>query len=154
MKKGNRYKRRLLSHKQTTRRKLSFNIDRIAIRIRRFIHKLKKVFTLEKPYTISPDGSMKMIWDFICLILVIYEMITIPLLISFEYTVSSSFSLFSTCMFVFDIMLNFNTGVYLEGKLNMERNAIIKEYFRFWFWLDFVSTFPYDIIMDESTSLV
>lgn len=95
-----------------------------------------------------------MMWDFICLLLVVYEMITIPLLISFEYEVSSVFSLISTCMFIFDIIVNFNTGVYVEGKLNMERKVILREYIRFWFWLDFLSTFPYDIIMDESTSLV
>lgn len=95
-----------------------------------------------------------MLWDLVCLFLVIYEMITIPLLISFEFEVSSTFSIISTTLFSIDILLNFNTGVYLEGKLNMERREILKDYLSFWFWIDFISTFPYDIIMDESTSLI
>ncbi|CAK69994.1 unnamed protein product (macronuclear) [Paramecium tetraurelia] len=146
----NRYKRRLLSAKHTMRRKFNFNWDRMVIRFRRFYNKIKQLVTLKQPYTFSPDGSMKMLWDLLCLLLVIYEMITIPLLISFEIELSQAFSRVSTAMFVFDILLNFNTGVYLEGKLNMERKEIFKDYISFWFWIDFISTFPYDIIMDES----
>ncbi|CAD8150179.1 unnamed protein product [Paramecium octaurelia] len=150
----NRYKRRLLSAKHTMKRKFNFNWDRMVIRFRRFYNKIKQLVTLKQPYTFSPDGSMKMLWDLLCLLLVIYEMITIPLLISFEIEISQAFSRVSTAMFVFDILLNFNTGVYLEGKLNMERKEIFKDYISFWFWIDFISTFPYDIIMDESSSLV
>ncbi|CAD8080266.1 unnamed protein product [Paramecium sonneborni] len=150
----NRYKRRLLSAKQTQKTKFSFNWDRIAIRFRRFYNKTKQLVTLKQPYTFSPDGSMKMLWDLLCLLLVIYEMITIPFLISFEIEISQIFSRVSTAIFVFDILLNFNTGVYLEGKLNICRKAILREYISFWFWIDFISTFPYDIIMDESSSLV
>lgn len=28
------------------------------------------------------------------------------------------------CMFIFDIVLNFNTGIYLKGKLEMSRKVI------------------------------
>lgn len=143
-----------MSNKQKTRRKLSMNWDRFMIRARRFYHKTSQHLILIKPYTFSPDGSLKMLWDLLCLFLVIYEMITIPLLISFEYEVSSTFSIISTTLFSIDILLNFNTGVYLEGKLNMERKEILKDYISFWFWIDFISTFPYDIIMDESSSLI
>lgn len=78
-------------------------------------------------------------------------MATIPLLISFGIELSSYMSNFSTILFFLDILLNFNTGVYIEGKLKMERNYIWKEYIKFWFWIDFLSAFPYDLIVDEST---
>ncbi|CAD8075287.1 unnamed protein product [Paramecium primaurelia] len=150
----NYYRRRLLSAKHTIKRKFSLNWHRITIRFRRFYNKIKQLVTLKKPYTFSPDGSLKMLWDLLCLLLVIYEMIAIPLMISFEIEISKSFSSISATIFIFDIVLNFNTGVYLEGKLNMDRKEIFKEYVRFWFWIDFVSTFPYDIIIDESSTLV
>lgn len=60
----------------------------------------------------------------------------------------------SFVVFAFDILLNFNTGVYLDGTLSMKRERIIKNYLSFWFWIDLISTFPYDIIIDESESLI
>ena len=36
----------------------------------------------------------------------------------------------------------------------MKREIIIKSYLSFWFWIDLISTFPYDIIIDESESLI
>jgi hyperpolarization activated cyclic nucleotide-gated potassium channel 2 len=41
--------------------------------------KIVKGLTIEKPYILSPDGSLKMIWDLICLTLVVFEMTEIPL---------------------------------------------------------------------------
>ncbi|CAK80377.1 unnamed protein product (macronuclear) [Paramecium tetraurelia] len=150
----NYYKRRLLSTKNAVKRKFSFNWKRIANKFRRLYRKAKSAVTLKQPYTFSPNSSMKMLWDLLCLLLVIYEMITVPLIIGFEIEISQLFSRISSTIFMFDILVNFNTGVFLEGKLNMNRKDILKEYMRFWFWLDFVSAFPYDIIMDESSSLV
>jgi len=57
-------------------------------------------------------------------------------------------------VFSLDILLNFNTGVYLDGILSMKREKIVKSYLSFWFWIDLISTFPYDIIIYESESLI
>ncbi|CAD8160415.1 unnamed protein product [Paramecium octaurelia] len=150
----NDYKRRLLSTKNVLKRNFSFNWKRIANKVRRLYRKAKSAVTLKQPYTFSPNGSMKILWDLLCLLLVIYEMITVPLMIGFEIEIIQLFSRISATIFIFDILLNLNTGVYLEGKLNMNRKDILKEYMKFWFWLDSVSAFPYDIIMDESSSQV
>jgi hyperpolarization activated cyclic nucleotide-gated potassium channel 2 len=53
-----------------------------------------------------------MIWDLICLSVVIFEMVSIPFSISFDIDFSGDFANVSTGVFVFDIFLNFNTGVY------------------------------------------
>lgn len=55
---------------------------------------------------------------------------------------------------MFDIILNFNTGIFEDGLLKMNRNAIMRDYLEFWFWVDCISTFPYDIILDESSNFV
>ena len=41
---------------------------------------------------------------------------------------SVEFSRVSTGIFAFDILLNFNTGIFEDGLLKMNRNAIIKDY--------------------------
>lgn len=58
-----------------------------------------------------------MIWDLLCLAYVIYEMISIPFLISFEIEISKEISITSLVVFTLDIIINFNTGVYLDGIL-------------------------------------
>jgi hyperpolarization activated cyclic nucleotide-gated potassium channel 2 len=74
--------------------------------------KLKRHLTPQPPYILTPDGSIKMIWDLICLSVVIFEMVSIPFSISFDIDFSGDFANVSTGVFVFDIFLNFNTGVY------------------------------------------
>ncbi len=51
------------------------------------------------------------------------------------------------CMFMFDIVLNFNTGFYIGPKLFMRRKIIAKEYFFPWLLLDIVSSIPYTWIL-------
>lgn len=124
------------------------------MRLRAILKKVIKAFTIEKPYILSPDGSFKMLWDLLCLTLVIYELISIPLQMSFDINISVEFSRVSLGIFAFDILLNFNTGIFEDGLLKMNRHAILKDYLEFWFWVDCVSTFPYDIILDESSHFV
>ncbi|CAD8141792.1 unnamed protein product [Paramecium pentaurelia] len=118
------------------------------------IRKLKKHLAPQRPYTMTPDGSIKLIWDLICLGFVIYEMIGIPFQISFEIEISNEIQNLSLGVFIFDILLNFNTGVYIDGALQMDRRYIFKNYLQFWFWIDMISTFPYEIIIDESQQLI
>jgi hypothetical protein len=50
-------------------------------------------------------------------------------------------------MFLFDIVLNFNTGIYLKGKLEMSRKIIAKDYLCPWLLIDLVSSCPYTWIL-------
>ncbi|CAD8139890.1 unnamed protein product [Paramecium pentaurelia] len=133
---------------------ICLKINHFLMQIRNLLKKIRKHLTPLPPYIITPDGSIKMIWDLLCLAFVIYEMISIPFQISFEIEISKEISMTSLGVFVLDILLNFNTGVYLDGILSMKRERIIKNYLSFWFWIDVISTFPYDIIIDESESLI
>ena len=71
---------------------------------------------------------------------------------SFDVDMGIEYARVSTAIFSVDILFNFNTGIFQDGLLKMNRHAIIKDYFQFWFWVDCISTFPYDIILDESSS--
>jgi hyperpolarization activated cyclic nucleotide-gated potassium channel 2 len=54
-----------------------------------------------------------------------------------------------TAMFIADIFLNFNTGFYSRGMLIVSRRKIALNYLKFWFWLDFIASFPYDLIIES-----
>jgi hyperpolarization activated cyclic nucleotide-gated potassium channel 2 len=47
-------------------------------------------------------------------------------------------------MFLIDIGVNFNTAFYKMGIYVTARCEIAKNYLKFWFWLDFIASFPYD----------
>lgn len=46
--------------------------------------------------------------------------------------------------FYVDIFLNFMTAYYQDDVLIEDRRKIARHYFKFWFWIDFLSAFPFD----------
>jgi hypothetical protein len=50
-------------------------------------------------------------------------------------------------MFFVDMLITFNTGIYKNAVLIMNRKIIILEYFKTGFWVDVISTFPYTYII-------
>ena len=52
-----------------------------------------------------------------------------------------------TGFFVLDILLNFNTAFYEKGFIVTNRFKIAINYLKLWFWLDLISTIPYDVIV-------
>jgi hyperpolarization activated cyclic nucleotide-gated potassium channel 2 len=51
-----------------------------------------------------------------------------------------------------DILLSFNTAYYQGGSIVASRKEISRNYLKYWFWIDMLSTFPYDmVISDQST---
>jgi hypothetical protein len=67
---------------------------------------------------IAPDHSGRVAWDLFCMAIIVYELIMIPMLISFEPLSPSSFSVmdslspYEDIIFMTDIFLNFNTACY------------------------------------------
>jgi hyperpolarization activated cyclic nucleotide-gated potassium channel 2 len=49
-----------------------------------------------------------------------------------------------------DVILNFNTGVEIGGIVSMDRIVIAKDYLKSWFWIDIVSAFPLDLVLQGS----
>ena len=87
------------------------------------------------------------------MLLIIYEMIMIPFRMSFEsddfsFEILATIDPFVNFMFLTDILLNFNTGIYYKGEPCYKRSVITREYLKLWFWLDLFSSFPYDMVFN------
>jgi hypothetical protein len=62
------------------------------------------------------------------------------------------------CFFMLDIcklffyhifvVINFNTGFYRKGVVVMKRRDIIFNYLKTWFWIDLLSSFPYNWVFN------
>lgn len=99
---------------------------------------------------ISPDSIGKLVWDLICMILIFYDLMSIPFRISFNVTFSETFDTLITIAFFSDMFISFNTAFYREGDLVYERKEIAIQYLKIWFWLDLAATFPYDIVIEAT----
>lgn len=76
---------------------------------------------------LQPDSPIRATWDITLFFMIIYQAIVLPMRISFEMKFNEFlfyFEIVIDCMFMFDIVLNFNTGIYLKGKLEMSRRVI------------------------------
>jgi hypothetical protein len=63
-------------------------------------------------------------------------------------TIKQAFENAGDILFGLDILLNFNTGIYKNGLLIMNRRLIMLDYLTSWFLIDVTSTFPYSLVMD------
>jgi len=78
-------------------------------------------------------------------------MLQIPLALSFNIdtpTLTLIDYIINGC-FILDILIQFNTAIYINGKLQLSRIQVSKQYLQCWFWVDLISSFPYDLIFDS-----
>ena len=98
---------------------------------------------------IHPLNNYKVAWDIFICVLVIYSIIMIPIRIGFDARPEFGFTVFDgfiDCVFFLDMCLSFNTAFFDNG-LEMyiySRKLIALNYMKFWFWIDLVSTIPFD----------
>jgi hypothetical protein len=83
----------------------------------------------------------------------VYQCIFIPYRLAFAVAIVDTWEVvidyIVTAMFMLDIVLNFNTGFYSKGMLIVSRKQIALNYIKFWFWLDLLASFPYDVIVES-----
>jgi len=94
---------------------------------------------------------MKVVWDLIGMVFIIYQGILVPFRICFEsqaYGILGVFELIQDFYFLFDIILTANTGYYHNGNLILMRKLIILNYLKLWFWLDLAASFPYSMLVN------
>lgn len=75
-------------------------------------------------FVLYPDAVTRAIWDVSLFILIIYQGFFLPMRISFELPATDFLfylDIVIDVMFIFDIILNFNTGFYQKGQLVMRR---------------------------------
>eukprot|EP00232_Nephroselmis_pyriformis_P004492 CAMPEP_0182913664 /NCGR_PEP_ID=MMETSP0034_2-20130328/38155_1 /TAXON_ID=156128 /ORGANISM="Nephroselmis pyriformis, Strain CCMP717" /LENGTH=562 /DNA_ID=CAMNT_0025050391 /DNA_START=251 /DNA_END=1936 /DNA_ORIENTATION=+ len=108
---------------------------------------------------IDPQSNGRVAWDLVLGFLIIYSVIIIPFRIGFDKNskkLSAAFiaDVFVDAVFFLDMALNFLTGFYNEHEvLVTDRRTIAVNYLKTWFVVDFVSTVPLDLIVEESLGL-
>ena len=99
------------------------------------------------------DCNFRISWDIFTMFIILYECIMIPFRLSFEDDESGDLVAFQgsdvliDVIFMTDIFLNFSTSVYDKGVQIYERKFIMLNYLRAWFWLDLISSFPYQAML-------
>jgi CRP-like cAMP-binding protein len=97
----------------------------------------------------NPVGMWKLLWDAFIGILIMYSVVIIPYRIGFEQPPGTVLDTLDWCMdilFAIDICMTFNTAVDdpQTDLLIVNRQTIALNYLSFWFWIDVVSTIPFD----------
>ena len=99
-----------------------------------------------------PDNPLKIIWDILAALFIIYQSITVPYKLSFDVQDTDfiqGFEIFQDIFFIADIAVSFFTGYFDETTKTViiERRKIVTNYFKFWFSLDLASSFPYSLAL-------
>ena len=60
------------------------------------------------------------------------------------------FDLWLDVLFFIDIIIRFNTPIYLQGRLITDRKIIVIAYLKSWFVLDLIACFPFSYLRKNS----
>lgn len=106
--------------------------------------------------SIHPDHKVKIAWDIWMSLIILYSVIIVPYRIGFEEDATGFFLVFDyivDAVFGIDIIISFFTAYYDSyGHLITDRKHICIHYLKGWFFIDFVSTVPFDIIFKSAIS--
>jgi hypothetical protein len=99
-------------------------------------------------YAVRPDRKERLAWDFYILVLVIYSSITGPYTAAFVGDQEMSFfEILCDFSFYVDMVFSFWTGFDKGFEVVMEKKAIVKNYLFGWFFIDFIATINWDIVI-------
>jgi CRP-like cAMP-binding protein len=113
----------------------------------------------KKNFIILPDNKFKKLWDSLIALVILYSSICTPYKIAFIDTNSSKEDFVDIIVDVLlgiDMILNFFSAYYdSEENLVKTRRKIIIKYLKGWFIIDFISIFPFYLIInnDKASSL-
>ncbi|CAK0820405.1 unnamed protein product [Prorocentrum cordatum] len=112
---------------------------------------------------LNPDFSARLAWDLMVMLLVMCDSVVLPFQLA-EFGTDPGFDALwlwlTVGAFMCDLMVNFCTGYRAgkndahlqEGTLVTDRISIAINYLRRWFWIDFLSTVPWSVIVDAFQS--
>ncbi|KAK3241367.1 hypothetical protein CYMTET_48858 [Cymbomonas tetramitiformis] len=97
-----------------------------------------------------PASDNKQRWDLVMTVFVVYNCVVIPLQMAFlieALDVQNVMDTIIDSLFIVDIFINFRTALMDEyGEFVVDKTIIAHEYFNTWFPLDFVASFPFDLV--------
>ena len=115
-----------------------------------------KHMSLNERTVLDPNSPHRFTWDASCMVLILFIAFELPirLAFSFDYDTPPGWLIYDYCVllvFFIDMMLNFRTGYVLEGEVIMNPRKIVWHYLRGWFFIDVLSTVPWDVIFCSAT---
>lgn len=104
-----------------------------------------------EPYMIHPNNPFRSFWNGVVSLLLLYTATIMPLTIAFFETDSEDewyyIDIILNCLFFADILITFNSAYYDNcGVLISERKAVCFRYLKSWFFIDFFSCVPFNLI--------
>jgi hypothetical protein len=104
-------------------------------------------------YIFTAESLWRIGWDALILIFLVFQSFYIPFLIGFYVPMRGWLVYLDFVInlgFMIDIIVSFNTAFYIRGNLVLNRREIAKKYFKSWFLVDLISTFPYEWLVSGS----
>jgi hypothetical protein len=103
---------------------------------------------------IDPQNSLKLWWDMIITIVLLYSCIMTPAQVALIEEMDHATNLTNLvidCLFLLDMIIIFNTAI-IDDELNIisDRSIIAKEYLSAWFWIDLVAILPFDLLFENN----
>lgn len=96
-------------------------------------------------FVIRPSCRFRVVWDFFGLLLISYDLLTIPFSQAFQ-TEGNGFTdcadWITLVFWTFDLIQGFFVGYFLRGELVLEHKSIVKNYLRTWFIVDMIVVVP------------
>jgi len=98
-------------------------------------------------WVFHPQEPIRLCWDLIITVVLLYVLIFAPLTVCFEMSEGSIWGLIELvvcAIFMCDIIWNFNTGYIKNSRFISSRRMIAAKYLRGWFCIDVITSLPYD----------
>lgn len=98
----------------------------------------------------SPSSAIRETWDFVIAFTLLYSCVVSPYTLAFQYSHRWNryflIDLLTDFIFLFNIVVKFNTGIYnSEKELINSYQAVARHYLKSWFLLDLVGALPYEL---------
>ena len=99
----------------------------------------------------SPDSTFRRAIDINIMILVVFQAYYVPFVVAFSEGLPKSVDLAVDIIFMADVVMNFNLSYrpYANADLITDRKKIAINYLKCWFWIDLVSSVPFDLLSEQ-----
>ena len=108
----------------------------------------------KKNFIILPDSKFKKLWDSLIALVILYSSICTPYKLAFEDSNTNKEDVVDIIVDILlgiDLVLNFFSAYYdSEENLVKSRKKIIIKYLKGWFIIDFISIFPFFLIINNN----
>ena len=98
-------------------------------------------------WTLEPESFLRIFQDFLCMSAIMCEIFVVPFSVAFGVAIPAWYEIAFVALFSADILLNFCTGFFFHGLVIHKPTLIAYNYMTHFFLLDFIATFPWDILV-------